>query len=200
MGKILFYIAEVIYKFVALNVLWLIFFLLGLGVFGFMPATVALFRIQRKWMRGEKEIPLFTSFYKYYKEEFVSSNVIGLLFVPIIYILYVNYAFVPYFYDQAIQAYIYIIIIGVSTIVLMTLLNIFSVKAHFDYKTFQYIKVAFGLVFVRPLVTLMQAVWLVAYILVALYYPKVFIVIGVSVFSFVIMQLNYSVFKKFNAV
>ncbi|MBU9712886.1 DUF624 domain-containing protein [Bacillus tamaricis] len=200
MGKIIIQIAEVIYKFVALNILWLIFFLVGLGIFGFMPSTVALFSIVRDWLRGDLDTSLFSRYLKYYKGEFVRSNILGVLFMILFYIIYVNFSFVSYYYDESIQIYIYIIIAGFGTILLMTFVNLFSVIAHFEYKIFQYIKVAAGLVFLKPINTLFQLIWLVAYFIIAINHPTIFVVIGVSVFAFVLMSINYSTFKKLGAV
>ncbi len=198
MGKIM-EIAEVIYKFVALNFLWLLFFILGLGIFGFMPATVALFSIIRDWLKGEKDIPLFSSYLKYFKLEFIRSNIVGLPFLVIFYVIYVNFSFVSYYYSDGVQLYIYIVLSAVAIVVLMTFVNLFSVMAHYEFKGLQYIKVAVGLVFYNPFKTLMQVIWIMAYLLIAIFLPKLFIVIGVSVFAYILMGMNYTFFQRFNA-
>ncbi len=200
MGKIIIQIAEFIYKFISLNILWVCFVVVGLGIFGFMPATVALFRVEREWIKGEKEIPLFKNYFTFYKQEFFRANINGAIFVLLFYIIYVNFTFVSFFYNESIHLFIYIFIFGISTIVLMTFVNLFSVMAHFEFKTMQYIKVAAGLVFASPMNTIMQLVWLIAYLLVAINLPKLFIIIGISVFAYVLMSINYSVFKKYNAI
>ncbi|KMJ56671.1 hypothetical protein AB685_20615 [Bacillus sp. LL01] len=200
MGKLIVQIAEFIYKFTALNILWVFFFLLGLGVFGFMPSTVALFRVVREWIKGEKDFYLFRNYFKFYKQEFIRSNINGVIFLLLLYIIYVNFTFVSYFYDESIHFFIYLVIFGISAIVLMTFVNLFSVMAHFEFKTLKYMKVAVGLVFASPINTIMQLVWLAAYFLVAINLPKLFILIGISVFAYVLMSINYSVFKKYKAV
>ncbi|MDX5476628.1 MAG: DUF624 domain-containing protein [Bacillaceae bacterium] len=199
MGKIM-QIAEFVYKFIALNVLWVIFVLAGLGLFGFMPATAALFQIIREWIKGDKEISLFSNFYKFFKQTFLKSNIIGAIFLVVFYIIYVNFSFVSHFYDESIRIFVYIVVFGIAAIAIMTFLNVFSIMAHFEYKTLQYVKVAAGLVFARPFISLLQLVWLLAYALIAINYPKPFLVIGVSVFAYVLMHINYMTFKKYNAV
>ncbi|GAE26480.1 hypothetical protein JCM9140_2550 [Halalkalibacter wakoensis JCM 9140] len=193
-----FAIAEFIYRFVALNVLWVVFCLIGLGIFGIMPATVALFSVVRQWIKGEKDIALFTSFFHFYKAEFVRSNLVGAVFVPVFYILYVNVAFVSYFYSESVQMYIYIVLITISCIVIMTFVNVFSVMAHFKFKTLEYIKVAAGLVFLNPIRAGFQLIWVVAYIFIAIFYPSLFIAIGISVFAYILMAINYTVFQKYS--
>lgn len=192
----IFKIADLIYRFVALNLIWLMFFLMGMGVLGFMPATVALFSVIRKWLMGEGDLKLFKMFFHYYKAEFIRSNILWSIFLAIFYIIYVNFTFVPYYYDQDIHIFLYIIIFSVALIAIMTLINIFSVMAHFEFKTLQYIRVAFGMVFFRPLNTLMQLIWLIAYYILAIQSTTIFMVLGVSVFAFILMSINYRTFVK----
>ncbi|WP_078596190.1 YesL family protein [Evansella clarkii] len=197
MGKMIFQLAELIYKFVALNLLWLLFTIAGLGVFGVMPSTVALFAIIREWIKGDKDIPLFASYYKFYKGDFIRSNVLGIFFLVIFYILYVNFTFVSYFYAESIQIFIYIVIFFFAAVALMTYLNLFSIFAHFKYKTWQYIKASVGLVFLHPGKTLLQLLWVIAYLIIAVNFPRTFMVIGVSVFAYILMAINYTTFKKY---
>ncbi|MFB4212308.1 YesL family protein [Shouchella sp. JSM 1781072] len=197
MSNIFMKLAELIYKFVVLNLLWGVFVVLGLGVFGLMPATVALFRIIREWNNGRKEIPLVRSFWVYYKESLVKANLYGAMFFVMFYIIYVNVRFVSFFYDESIHFFLYIIMFAVGSIIIMTFLNLFSVMAHFDRKMFQYLKLAFGMVFAHPLKSFMQLFWVAAYGLAAIYYPKAFLFIGVSVFAYVIMSMNYATFNRY---
>ncbi|MCD8510637.1 MAG: DUF624 domain-containing protein [Bacillus sp. (in: Bacteria)] len=201
MGNFIFQIAETVYRFVALNILWLLFFLAGLGLFGFMPATFALFRIVREWIKGEKYIPLFSNFLKFYKEGFVTSNILGVIFLIVFYIIYVNLSFVSYFYNEAIHLYLYLFIFGITSIVLMTFINLFAVMAHFEHKQIMhYLKLSAGLVFAKPMLAFVQLLWLFAYLLVAINFPKIFLAVGISVFAYLLMAINYSVFEKYNAV
>lgn len=47
-----------------------VFTLLGLGVFGIMPATAALFAVMRKWIQGQDNVPVLKTFWQEYKGEF----------------------------------------------------------------------------------------------------------------------------------
>ena len=46
----------------------------------FFPATVALFGVVRKWVMGESDIPIISSFLRYYKENYARSLMGGFLF------------------------------------------------------------------------------------------------------------------------
>ncbi|GAA4080969.1 YesL family protein [Amphibacillus indicireducens] len=196
MGNLVFKIADIIYRFVVLNLIWLLFFLIGMGIFGFMPATVALFSVIRQWIKGEEDLRLFKMFFHYYKVEFIRSNILWLIFLVIFYIIYVNYSFISYYYSAGFHFFLYIILFSFAFIAFMTFVNLFSVIAHFEFKTIRYIKVAAGMVFLRPFNTLIQLLWLVVYYIISFQWPTVFIVLGVSVLAFILMATNYPTFIK----
>ncbi|TPE71023.1 YesL family protein [Halalkalibacterium halodurans] len=188
--------AHAVYFFTVLNLLWLLGSLLGLGVFGVMPATVALFSVIRAKLRRDQELQLVPAFFDAYKTAFVRSNVLGLFFGLGFYVLYVNAAFATYFYEKDVQFFIYLVVFFFAAIMTLAFINLFSIMAHFEMKTIQYVKAAIGLVFVHPLKTVMQFIWLVAYVLLAIFLPKVFLVVGVSVISYVWMSQNLTTFIK----
>lgn len=64
-----------------LNSLWIIFTLLGLGLFGWAPATTTLLSVIRKQMLTEGEIPIFQAFWQSYKRDFIKANVMGFIVV-----------------------------------------------------------------------------------------------------------------------
>lgn len=78
-------------KLAYLNALWLLFSLIGFIVIGFFPATVAMLEICRKWLNGERDIPLFKTFRNSYKSAFLPSNMIGWIFTAVGILLYLNF-------------------------------------------------------------------------------------------------------------
>src|SRR5690625_7635570 len=64
-------------RLVYVNLLWILFTVIGLGVLGIMPATAAMFAVVRKWLRGEDDFPIFTTYKDAYKEEFLKANLLG---------------------------------------------------------------------------------------------------------------------------
>ncbi|UUZ93880.1 YesL family protein [Paenibacillus sp. P25] len=101
-----------------INVLWIIcgipFFLLGLilmqaqtteqvlqtfllmaivSPFTLFPSTAAMFAVARKWLTGEEDTPLFKTFFRGYKENFVQSMLGGIIYMLLAVILYTNFRF-----------------------------------------------------------------------------------------------------------
>lgn len=85
---------EWIMRFAYTNLLWLFFTLLGLGVFGIMPATAALFAVMRKWIQGQDNVPVLKTFWQEYKGEFFRSNLLGAVLALIGVIIYIDLALI----------------------------------------------------------------------------------------------------------
>jgi|SRR5699024_239794 len=79
-----------IVKLAYLNILWLLFFILGGGIFGWAPATVGLFTVLFKWKNNEKCV-IFPTFFNIYKREFVNSNLCGVLILFFTALFLVNF-------------------------------------------------------------------------------------------------------------
>ncbi len=47
-----------------INFLWILFTILGLGILGFMPATVAMYAVFRKFLMGESDVKFLSCLYK----------------------------------------------------------------------------------------------------------------------------------------
>src|SRR4051812_16513904 len=69
--------------FAYLNILWILFTLAGAVVLGIVPSTVAMFAVARKTAMGEEDIPVFKTFWRTYRTEFIRANGLGLLLTAI---------------------------------------------------------------------------------------------------------------------
>src|SRR5690625_4423821 len=80
MGRLLATLYQLCYwitHFAYLNLLWVLFILMGGILFGIFPSTVALYTIARKHTLGEHDIPIFKTFYHTFRREFFRSNGLG---------------------------------------------------------------------------------------------------------------------------
>ena len=75
-----------------INILWILFSLIGLVIFGFFPATVAMLATLRQFLR-KNDPPVFKTFWNYYKTEFIGSNKLGAIIAAIGCILFININF-----------------------------------------------------------------------------------------------------------
>lgn len=180
-----------------INLLWIAFSLLGLGVFGFFPSTVAMFVVIRKWVTGEKDIPIFQTFWDAFKKDFIKTNVLGYILFFVGFILYIDLKFVQG------QSSVFFTILKFGLLILffiyfIILLYIFPIFVHFQLTFKQYIKWSIVIGIVHPILTLlMVAGVLVAYYVTFSMVPGLMIFFGGSTIAFVIMWGAFQTFSKF---
>ena len=145
MGRVMggvFTLCDWIWKMALVNILWIIFTLAGLIVFGIFPATVALFTVIRKWILKETDIPITRVFFDSYKKEFLPANLVGLLIGAFGFFLYMDYRLVVTI-GGTVQSVLSIPLLILAIWYIITTLYIFPVYVHFEIRFFQYFKYAF---------------------------------------------------------
>lgn len=187
---------DFLYQLIFLNLLWFSFTVIGLGVFGIGPSTIALYATIRKKLmdEGGNDRTTFKFYFMTYKTNFVKGNVIGLIALIFYYILLVNYRYTsiqPAFIFQLISA-LTIIIFVISLLVLAYLIPLY---VHYELKMMTYLTRALTLTFSQLILTLMNGVWivLVGYLSYQLFpFSWLFSVSGLA---YGIMGITYSFFK-----
>src|SRR5690625_1086500 len=146
---------NLIYRLAIINLLWLCFTVIGLILFGFFPATVAMFTVIRKEVLKE-DMQIFQTFWSTYKQEFLKSNLLGLILVVIGYILYIDIVFLKYI-SGAIQI-LYIPVLIMCIVYILMLLYIFPVYVHYHVTIAQVIKNAFLMMVLYPIITFLMII------------------------------------------
>ncbi|GAE33949.1 YesL family protein [Halalkalibacter akibai] len=193
-GKLLHYLEWGV-RVAYLNVLWIAFTLLGLIVLGFMPATAAMFSVLRKWFRGEQDIRLFSTYWQYYKQEFLKINGIGLTLLLIGAILYVDMFFLVSFSHWV--STILLFILGViSFCYVIVLIHIFPVYVHFRLSFFHYFKYALMIGLYQPFRTFLLVIGTVLITYLLFSYPGTLLLFSGSSVSAYIMWLSLKGYDK----
>lgn len=176
-------------KLLILNMLWVMFTLVGLVVFGFFPATIALFAVIRKLVMQNDDAPIFKLFWNTYKSEFIKSNILGVLVLLIGVILSMD-LYILRQLDFSIFNQLLIIIVFILMVVYIVLvMYIFPVFVHYDTNIKGYFKYAIILVIGRPFHTIFMIVCNVALIYFLWWIPGLIPVFGLSLFAFLIMKI-----------
>lgn len=81
------------YRLLYLNVLWMLFSLMGFLIFGLFPSTVAMFYITKEWLNGNNDLPIFKTFFTKFKEEYIRAQIVGLIVAVVGFFLYFNILF-----------------------------------------------------------------------------------------------------------
>ncbi len=189
-------IANWIMRIVLLNVMWMIFTLLGLGIFGFFPATAAMFTIVRKWLLGEKDIAVVKTFWHAYKTNFVQINIIGFVMGLIGLILYVDFRFFQAS-EYVVLSLLNFFIIFAAFIYFAVVLYLFPLYVHFKCNTMEYIKRSFIIVLGKPLHSIMMIVGSYLVYVVVSMMPVLILFISGSLLSIVLMWIALKTFPTY---
>lgn len=194
MGK-LFTICEWIMKLAYVNLLWFLFSIGGLVIFGFFPATVALFTIVRKWIVKETDLPIWRTFLTVFLKEFKSSNKLGQVFI-------FSGIFLSFdvFYIRTIEGlFQFILIIPlliIAAVYLMVLLYIFPLYVHYEFTFKDYLKNAFFLSIFHFHITLLMLVSLIAILFLLLYQPGLIPFFSVVSIAWILMFCGMYSFNR----
>lgn len=102
------------------------------------PGTSAMFTVVRKWVMGDVDAPLFKTFFRGYKDNYVQSMLAGLVYTLLGVLNYTNFMFyAKQDSSMSIMAYIFI---PLSVILCGAVVHFFSLVAHFHMKFWLLIK------------------------------------------------------------
>ncbi|MBY0095968.1 YesL family protein [Mesobacillus maritimus] len=191
----LFAVTEWITKFAYINLLWLGFSIAGLGIFGFFPSTISMFTVIRKWLIGETDVPVFSTFWKTFKKEFRKSNILGMIILVVTGLLFLDLVFMKNngsSFTSIIHIPLYLFIFTC----VMTLLYLFPVYVHYDVKFFEMIKNSFLIMLINPLSNLVMISGIVAVYFIVITIPGIGFFFGGSITSMIIMATCYAAFTK----
>lgn len=98
--------------------------------FTFFPATAAMFAVARKWVTGDADVPLFRSFFRYFKENYKAGLLGGFVFEFLYVVFLVNFQF---YTDQTNWlANLNLVFLVFLALLAAAVLNYFCYVAHFD--------------------------------------------------------------------
>src|SRR5690625_1010607 len=183
-------------RLVYVNILWLLFTVVGLGVLGLMPATAGMFAVVRKWIRGEDDISIFKTFKDSFRAEFLKANILGYILAIVGYFLYLDIQFMRIQEGLLFQFFTYIIIV-VFFLYFIILLYFFPVFVHFELKIQEYIKWPLALGIMYPIITLLVlgGLFIIYYVTNQLV-PALFILFGPPLIAIVLSWGAKLIFEK----
>ncbi|WP_163539482.1 YesL family protein [Gracilibacillus sp. YIM 98692] len=178
-----------------LNFLWMAFSAIGLILFGFFPALVAMFAIERKWIRGNKDLPIFRTFWIEYKSNFKNANLIGYTFLMFGLLIYIN-MMLAYSIHSWIGNILLFFVFGLAFLISIIFIYIFPIYVHYDVRIIESIIFTFVIALSSPLKTILIIVNILAYFFIALYIPGIILVFTGSALSFITMWFSYQALQQ----
>ncbi|MDC3416041.1 YesL family protein [Aquibacillus salsiterrae] len=184
-----------IFRFAYLNIIWILFCVLGLVIVGFFPATTAMLMIERKWLSGEKDIPIFQTFCSLFRQEFLKSNLLGFPLITFGILLYLNYLMLTSLNGLIVDV-LTLFLIGLVFLYAIVVIYIFPVYIYYDVKYMDNVKYAFFIGISSPLMSLFILLSVVVYLYIGSIFPGIIPLYSGSVISFAVMWFTYCAFKR----
>jgi uncharacterized membrane protein YesL len=185
--------------FAYMNILWVLFTLLGGVVFGIIPSTVAMFAIARKTAMGEEDIPVFKTFWGTYRSEFLRSNLLGLILTVIGLVWYFDLHFFRQF-EGSIYTIMNYAMMMLGMVFFILLIYVFPVYVHYDLKLYQYLTYALKIGFLRPASVLFMIVGTLCTYYFLIYLPGLIPLFGITFFVYFNMWIGFKSFQNIEEV
>ncbi|MFJ5621586.1 YesL family protein [Peribacillus loiseleuriae] len=180
-GK-LYNLTEWIMRLAYLNLLWLSFTLIGFVVFGWTPATIAMHTITRRWILGQEQTKIFSTFLDIYRSQFLKSQKVGftLLFLGVL--LFVDMKiFMTGKSALFVLAKLFTIQLMVAYFVVLT--YVFSIYVNFHMNGLKMFKMAFLMGLMHPIKSLYTLIGSFALIVLFITFPSITFLFGGSVLA-----------------
>ncbi|MDN4076013.1 YesL family protein [Fictibacillus terranigra] len=194
-GK-LYRVCEWIMRLAYLNVLWIIFTLAGLILFGLFPSTAAMFEISRKWIEGETDLPVFTTFWRTYKKEFFKVQSLGLVLVSTGVIFFVDYHYMQSHFAVKESPFLIASMFSLIVFYLIAAMFIFPIYAYFQTNLLSYFKNALILGISYPVHSLVMAGGMVLIVVFNLRFPGFSLFLSGSLLSLWLTYIARNVFVR----
>jgi len=191
-------VLEWITKMFYLNLLWILFTMLGLGVLGLFPSIAATFSVTNKWVGKKTDVPIYKTFWLAYKKDFIRSNVVGYLLLLIGAILYIDILVLNASSNNILNL-LSIPLVVISFIYLLTLFYVFPTLVHYEMKLLQVIKNAFLIMIINPFPTIIMLVGTVGIGYILFQFQALLPIFSVSIVAMVIMMPAHRAFEKIHA-
>ncbi|WP_419960749.1 YesL family protein [Psychrobacillus sp. BM2] len=188
-------IVDWITKFAYLNLLWILFTLLGGVIFGFFPSTVSMFAIVREWLKGETDISLFSTFWKHYRDEFFKSNLLGVFVSLVSVVIALDILYIKSTTNELLT-WTYLPLFAFMLLFIMFLCYLFPSFVHFDLKLWQVIKNSFFIMLINPITTLLIFLCLLPFFYLVSLLPAIGFIFGGSIYAFISMRFSLHAFQK----
>lgn len=160
-----------------LNLLWWLFTLLGLGVLGVGPATLAAYTLARRHARGES-FPAFPAFLAAYRREFVRGTALLLAALGVSAFLLTNYVWFASLGPAAtVPRLATLAALAVLVVILAYLL---PMAVHYDLRAYAYLPKASLFALTRPAPSALLLLLFAAVAYATVTYPFLLLVLAVG--------------------
>ncbi|GAA5415978.1 uncharacterized protein YesV [Paraliobacillus ryukyuensis] len=182
-------------KLAFVNLLWIFFSFVGLGILGIFPATIATLGVVRSWLKGNTDVKIWSTFKQIYKQEFKYANTLGLILVIAGILLYFNFIIIQQAQGEfpfVIPFLFYFVLFLYLCIVIWS----FPLTAHNYASVFQQLKNALILGITKIHITIILILLLFSITYFSLDYPVLLLFFTFGLLGLAWMWFTFRVFVK----
>ncbi|MBM7570213.1 YesL family protein [Aquibacillus albus] len=171
--------------------------IVALSPFVFFPATTAMFAVVRRWVMGDKEISIVKSYWKYYKENYKRSILMGLILGILWFIYAIDYYYFTVHVNQSLTIVLVIFALLLSVFTVHTISN----SVHYDTKLSASFKNAVLITIGSPLLSILISLFNGALVYVSFTHATFLIPFFMgSVIAFISFSAYYTMYLKVEAL
>src|SRR5699024_2314882 len=125
----LYRLSEWVVRLAYVNILWILFSIIGLIFLGFFPSLSSLFTVISKWVKKDKEFSIFGTYWTTFRAEFIKANILGYILLLVGFILYID---VKYFFSHegTLFSVLQVLMITITVLYLVMITCFFAVYVH----------------------------------------------------------------------
>ncbi|HVX43263.1 MAG TPA: DUF624 domain-containing protein [Mycobacteriales bacterium] len=138
-----FTVCQWITRFAVANLLWAGLALLGLGIVGFFPATVAMFEVIRRWLLADRDadVPVRSIAWRSFRSHLWAANAVGYLLASVAYLLYLDVRLFANS-DSLIGRFMLVLSLAAASVFALTVIYLGPVVVHIELKWYEQFRLA----------------------------------------------------------
>lgn len=187
-------ISEWVYLLFVIQMFWFIGAVIGLGLFGIIPATLSMFAVFRKRLQ-DGDVDIVRTFWNTYRTTFFKSQLTGLFWIVLGLFLYYDIR-ILFNYQNTFTFIIGAILISVLVIYLLATMILMPMNAHYEMTSSNRVRLSLMIAITMPHISIGLTLSTILVYFIATYIPILFFLCGISLAAFLYMKCSLKAFTK----
>jgi uncharacterized membrane protein YesL len=190
-------ISEWIYLLFVIQMFWLVGAVIGLGLFGIIPSTLAMFAVFRKRLQ-DGDVDIIKTFWNAYRTMFFKSQLTGLFWILLGLFLYYDIR-ILFNYQNTFSFIIGAILISVLLIYLLATMILMPMNVHYEMTSSNRVRLSVMIAITMPHISIGLTLSTILVYFIATYIPILFLLCGISLAAFLYMKCSQNAFIEVEA-
>jgi len=181
-------ISEWIYLLLIIQIFWLVGTVIGLGLFGIIPSTLAMFSVFRKRLQ-DGDVDIIKTFWNTYRTMFFKSQLTGLAWILLGLFLYYDIR-ILFNYQNTFSFIIGAVLISILLIYLLATMILIPLNVHYEMTNSNRVRLSVMIAITMPHISIGLTLSTILVYFIATYIPILFLLCGISLAAFLYMKCS----------